>query len=316
VPLTTSPGRPYTPRLVLRARVALFLLTVGLVSAWGASARAAGSPEDKRACAVASEEAQLRRIHGKLRGARDQLLVCARDVCPPLVKHDCEQWLAEVDGSMPTVVISALDGQGQDVGDVRVKLDDEPFLEKLGGSSVPIDPGEHTLRLQHGDDPPIEEKVIIREGEKNRMVRVQLQPIVALVPTTPMRPAEVPVARTEPASSGRTILGFSLLGAGAVALGLGTYFEITQVNDYASAKSSCPASTCVSQKNTISNDRVFGGVFLGVGGAAAVVGTVVLLTRPSAKDSHPTGLGPPAGRVSVDIGPTHGGAAALVSGSF
>ena len=28
------------------------------------------------------EEAQLLRIHGKLRAARDQLLVCARDVCP------------------------------------------------------------------------------------------------------------------------------------------------------------------------------------------------------------------------------------------
>jgi hypothetical protein len=289
---------------------------MGFVSAWGASARAAGSPEDKRACAVASEEAQLRRIHGKLRGARDQLLVCARDVCPPLVKHDCEQWLAEVDGSMPTVVISALDGQGQDVGDVRVKLDDEPFLEKLGGSAVPIDPGEHTLRLQHGDDPPIEEKVIVREGEKNRLVRVQLQPIVALVPTTPVRTSEVPVIRSEPPSSTRSIVGYSVLGAGAVALGLGIYFEITQVNDYAAAKSSCPPTTCTSQKDTISNDRIFGGVFLGVGGAAAVVGTVVLLTRPSAKDSRPSGLGPPAGRLSWDVAPTRGGAAALVSGSF
>jgi hypothetical protein len=105
-PRPRHPERSAAPRF---ARACASLLSISALSAWSAPAPAASKAEEKRVCAVASEEAQLRRIHGKLRGARDQLLICARDVCPTLVKHDCDHWLAEVDASMPTVVISALD---------------------------------------------------------------------------------------------------------------------------------------------------------------------------------------------------------------
>jgi hypothetical protein len=289
-------------------------LSMSLIFAWGASARAAGRAEDKRECAAASEEAQLRRIHGKLRGAHEQLLICSRDVCPPLVKHDCEQWLAEVEASMPTVVISALDAQGQDVGEVRVKLDDEPFLEKLSGSAVPIDAGAHVLRFQHGDDPPIEEKLIIREGEKNRLVAVHLQPIVALVPVAPVH--ERPAAPSPAPSSTMSVLGYSLLGAGAVAIGFGTYFEITQANDFAFLKNGCSiTSTCTqAQKDTIANERIYGGVALGVGIAVAGTGVIILFTRPSQKDSRAAGSS--RGRVWFDVAPTRGGGAAVLGGSF
>ena len=162
------PSDTEAPRSLRRALAAVLLLAVGLVTT-SRDARAAGA-DDKRACAIASEEAQLRRIHKQLRGTREQLLICARDVCPPVIKHDCEQWLNEVDASMPTVVISAQDADGHDVGTVRVQLDGKPFLEKLDGNAAPIDPGEHVLSLQQGDGPAIEEHVIIREGEKNRVV--------------------------------------------------------------------------------------------------------------------------------------------------
>jgi len=303
VPLTSIPSLPSRG------------LVVGLLLALAPAAQAAGSADDKRACAVASEEAQLLRIHGKLRSAREQLLTCARDVCPPLVKHDCEQWLAEVDASMPTVVISALDAQGHDVGDVRVRVDDEPFLEKLSGTAVPIDSGEHVFRFQHGDDPPIEEKVIVREGEKNRLVEVKLQPIVALlpVPVAPVTSSISSPTKEEARSPSVPILAYSLLGAGAIALGFGTYFEIQQVNNFAAAKNGCSMTkSCMqSQVDTIANERIYGGVFLATGVAAAGVGVILLVTRGHASAPGPTRTG-----MWLDVTPTRGGGAAMLHGSF
>jgi hypothetical protein len=313
----SAPPIPLRPRgsatlAFTRSCLLAQLVVASVICAGASSAQTAGRPEDKRECAVASEEAQLLRIHGKLRATRVQLLLCSRDVCPPLVKHDCEQWLAEVDASMPTVVISALDAEGHDVGDVRVRVDDEPFLDKLSGTAVPIDAGEHVLRFQHGDDPPIEEKVIVREGEKNRLVEVHLQPIVALLPVAPVPVVQPPMIREEPRSTGAPILAYSLLGAGAVALGLGTYFEITQVNDFAYLMNTCsPKVLCTqAQVDVIANNRIYGGVFLATGIAAASVGAILLVTQ-----RHVATPGPARG-ASVDVMPTRGGAAAILHWSF
>jgi hypothetical protein len=296
------------------SRVARAALCVVLLSAATrpGTADAQTPTDDKRACAEASEEAQLRRIHNKIRGARDELLVCARDVCPPLVKHDCEQWLAEVDASMPTLVVSALDAQGRDVGNVRVEVDGQPFLDKLDGNAVAIDPGEHAMRFVHEGDPDVEQKIIVREGEKNRLVSVRFGPPPPPVPLPAPATPPVPVtAREAPPREAHSpavpIFAYSLFGAGAVALGLATYFEVEQLNDYSSLKNGCSLTdSCKqSQVDTIANERVYAGVFLGVGLAAAGAGTLLLLTRPRGHGRPPG----PAG-ATFDVTPTRGGGAA------
>ena len=287
-------------------------LAIGVVLAGGGAAHADGRVEDKRACIDASEQGQASRLHGKLRAAREQLLVCARDTCPTLIAHDCGQWLQEVGASMPTVVISVLDAQGHDVGDVRVWVDGEPFVDKLEGNAVAIDPGSHVLRFQRGDAPSFEETVIVREGEKNRVLAARLP-----TPSTPV--AEPPDSRGPARSVAMPVLAYSLIGVGAVALGLGTYLEITQVNDLNTLKNTCgPTLTCSqSSVDSIAHDRVYAGISLGAGVAAAGVGVILLLTRPS--QSHAA-----AGRTPglfrsgtwVDVGPTRGGGVAVVHASF
>jgi hypothetical protein len=281
------------------ARIAWsFLLLASLLL--GAPAHAAGSTDDKRACAEASEEAQLRRIHGKLRGAREELLVCARDVCPVLVKHDCEQWLAEVEASLPTVVISALDKNGHDAGDVRVTVDGQPFLEKLDGTAATIDPGQHMMRFNHAGDPPVEQKIIVREGEKNRQVSVQLGTPVVPAPL-PNQPLVLVPGGTQGATPGNEspshavpILSYSLIGAGAASLGVALYFEIKQLNDYSDLKNGCNVNmTCTqAEKDSISNERIYAGITLGAGIAAAGAGTILLLTRPKHKSGERAGASP------------------------
>jgi hypothetical protein len=277
-------------------------------AAHGAPA-APGTAQDKQACANASEEAQLQRIHGKLRAARAQLLVCSRDVCPVLVKHDCDQWLAEVDSSLPTVVISATDRQGGDVGNVRVLVDGQPFLESLDGKAAAIDAGQHTLRFQHPGDAPTEQQIIVREGEKNRQVSVQFGPAPIPLATPMPLPAPGPAPVEEARSKALPILGFSLLGVGAAALGFATYFEVLQLNNYSTLKHTCsPADACTeAQVNAISNQRLYAGISLGVGIAAAGTGVVLLLTRHRAADAtHP----PRSSGAWLDVGPRQGGGSA------
>ena len=286
-------------------------LAIGVVLAWCGAARADGRVEDKRACIDASERAQASRLQGKLRSARDQLLVCARETCPTLIAHDCGQWLQEVGASLPTVVISMLDAEGHDVGDVRVWVDGEPFLERLDGNAAPIDPGGHVLRFQRGDALPFEEKVIVREGEKNRLLAVRLPTPAGPAPSSPLGD---PQTTHGPARSlAMPVLAYSLIGVGAAAVGLGTYLEITQVSDLNTLKNTCgPTATCSqSSVDTIANDRIYAGISLGVGLAAAAAGIIIVVTRPS--QSQATAGGP---RAWVDVGPTPGGGVAVVHGSF
>jgi hypothetical protein len=215
------------------------------------------------------------------------------------------------------VVISVLDAQGHDVGDVRVWVDDQPFVDKLDGNAAAIDPGSHVLRFQRGDAPPFEEVVIVREGEKNRLLAVRLPtPASSALGTHVGEPQETP---GQPRSLAMPVLGYSLIGVGAVAVGLGTYLEITQVNDLNTLKNTCgPTATCSqSSVDTISHDRVYAGISLGAGVAAAGVGALILLTRPS--ESRATAGGRPGlfgAGTWVDVAPTRGGGVAVVHASF
>jgi hypothetical protein len=283
-----------------------------------ASALATGRDDEKRACMAASEEAQVLRLHDKLRAAKDQLLVCARDVCPPVISHDCGQWLTEVNASLPTVVLSVLDAAGNDVAAVRVEVDGAPFVDRLGGTALPADPGEHTFVFFHGSDPPIVQKVIVREGEKNRLLSVRLSSVATgesgaprggprtLVPAREAREGSPEEGR----SSAMPILAWSLLGASAVGLGFGAYFEVTQVKDYGNLSSTCaPTHSCsASSVDTVTNDRVYGFVSLSAGLVAAGVGTTLLLL-------HHSRPGTPSS-AWFDVAPSRRGGAALVGVSF
>src|SRR4051794_12629458 len=106
------------------------------------------SPQEKKACAVASEKAQALRSEGKMIAARELLLVCARDICPTVVRKDCSRWVAEVDEALPSIVVAAKDEDGHDVTDAKVFVDDQPFSDSLDGKAQPIDPGAHVVRLE------------------------------------------------------------------------------------------------------------------------------------------------------------------------
>ncbi len=177
----------------------------------------AGEPADgarKEACATASEDAQKLRDMGKLLSARASLTTCASESCPPVVRKACTEWLADVETSIPTIVVLARDDQERDIVDVRLFVDGTPVQGRLDGLPRPIDPGVHTLRFETKDSPAIVlDNVVIAAGEKNRTIRVDFRANAKGEKEAPITPP----ARGVPTAS------FVLAGVSAVAFGVGAY---------------------------------------------------------------------------------------------
>lgn len=127
---------------------------------------------DVRACAEAYEQAQVMRNAGKLRESEAQLRVCVRDVCPEFVRADCGQWLSDVRRDMPSVILTVTDGNGRELQDVQVSVDGQVVASKLDGSAFEINPGPHQVTFEYQSQ-SVTERVDIRQGEKNRVIKVQ-----------------------------------------------------------------------------------------------------------------------------------------------
>jgi hypothetical protein len=157
-------------------------------------------------CIAAYEDAQRRRNRGDLIEAREALKVCSRDLCPSIAKTDCTGWLAELRVDVPTIVVGARFEGGRDVIDVKVFLDGKPLMDRIEGRAVEVNPGVHTLRFEMQGREPVEERVSILVGERNRKVIVTIPN-----PTPPPAPAPEP-------PSGIPTMTYVLGGVGALGL--------------------------------------------------------------------------------------------------
>jgi hypothetical protein len=191
-----------------RALLALLLLLLPAVA----------EAADKAACIQAAESGQRLRADGKLLLARAQFYTCAEASCPKVVQIDCARWAGEVDKGLPTVVLYATEG-GRDVSEIEVKLDGEPWLARIDGKALPLDPGPHRLSFVHaGSEAELE--VVIVEGEKNRKLVATFLPLAAPPPLSTTAPAAPAADPGVPAASW-ILGGVGLFGVAAFsALGL------------------------------------------------------------------------------------------------
>jgi hypothetical protein len=194
-------------------------LTCGLEIATAPAARAA----DKFACVDAHVRAQELRQASRLRESREQLVVCADETCPDLVRVDCAGWLSQIERRLAQIRIEAKDSDGRRLTAVRVMLDGMPLLEDLQKPIVRIDPGEHQLRFERSGSIPVEKRVTLREGE---VVRVSVTSYVEEAAHDADRITGVapPVASGDRAppeeSSGHKLSGAAMVTGAATALAL------------------------------------------------------------------------------------------------
>jgi hypothetical protein len=179
------------------------------VTSLGASAHAA----EKDVCIAAANEGQDQRLAHHLISAREQFLTCVRPECPALIRKSCAEWFADVDARIPTAVFGVRDSNGKDLTAVRVYVDGALVRESLDGTSTPLDPGPHKLRFDHAHDAPVEIDLIVREGEKNRIVNAVLgreQAAASREPPAPRHARPSPVPALGVGAAGLVVLGGAL----------------------------------------------------------------------------------------------------------
>jgi hypothetical protein len=255
-----------------------------------AEGTASAGPDEREQCASSAEQAQQLRDEGKYRRAREQMLVCARDVCPGPIKSDCGKWLTELDRDAPTVVFGARDQKG-DLTDVKVSMDGVTLLERLDGKPVLVDSGEHTFKFESKDGSVKEEKVLLRAAEKARPI---------IVTFSPKPPGGDGGGHTEP-EKGSIVPALVVGGVGVLALGSFAIFGIggkNDVEDLQKCKPTCPEKDVDSARTKL----IIADISLGIGIVALIVSGYMILTRPNVDAKVQTGS-----KVRFDAGPTAGG---------
>jgi hypothetical protein len=232
----------------------------------------------KADCLAAYEKAQVEKKESRLTTAREQLLICAQDVCPPVVKKDCTPWLAEVEQALPTVILVAKDSKGKDLAEVKVFVDGFPFASSLDGSARNVDPGKHVFRFESGKD-VVEETVVIREAEKRRAISVTIgAPAKSKAQPAAQPPATPPVTEPprEPEKSGGSkipAIGVGVLGIAAI--GAGVFIGMQAKSDADDLRSSCAPNCAQSKIDDVESKLLLSDIGLGVG-VVAIAAAVVL----------------------------------------
>jgi hypothetical protein len=247
-------------------------IAVGVVCIASATvAHAKGAQE----CLDAANKGQDLRDSGKLRLAREEFMTCSAKSCPSQVRADCTDWLMDVQRRTPSIVFRAADPSGQDLTDVKVSMDAVNITEKLDGKPVDVDPGAHLVRFEKSGMKPLEQKVVVVQGEKERVVAVRFESSSggAIVTT---KPAPAP-------AEGRSVPLGSWIGWGVGAAGLLVFagFGLKANLDYSHLHSTCGTQCAPSDRDGLKTTMLVADLGLIVGVVSGGIGTVLYLLQPS-----------------------------------
>jgi hypothetical protein len=284
------------------ARRCLAAVIPVLVGVWPLSALAMGGAtpsapakgDAKVRCAAAYEQAQELRRQEKLMASRSELLIC-EETCPRVLVTDCRKWQSEIDALMPTVLLRAVDAQGNPV-DARVLLDGTLFLDRWSEAPLSVDAGDHTFRFESASGLAQDVRVSLHTAERGHVIKAVLAPASVQSPPTG-------------AAGTRPIPGASYgLGAvGAATLGLAGVLTLAGHVQVGHLRSTCalPVPHCsASEVDTVAAIYDIAWVSAGVGVAALAAALIVWRPWQSAYAAETPGPG--AGHLFVK--PTYGGA--------
>jgi hypothetical protein len=271
----------WSGRRVELTRASLLASTLSLAMFAGEPAARA---DEKQVCVAASERAQQLKSAGKLSDAREQLLVCSRAECPKLIQQDCTQWMSEVLGSLPSVVPGAKDKKGRDVVDVRVSVDGKVAAETLDGKAIVLDPGVHTFRFETKGAPAVEEQVVVKPGQKDRIVTVTF----AVGEESSPKPSGP--AAADSSSSSPPYAAYVVGGLGLVALGAALVVDLGASSDARKLRDTCAPSCAKGDVDDVQSRYTIAGVTAGIGGALVITGVVLFILNRSSSSKTGSNL--------------------------
>jgi hypothetical protein len=227
----------------------------------------AGAP-DTHACIAAAEHGQELRERGKLSLAKSEFILCAAEGCPAQVRKDCTDWLAQVDASLSSVVVVVRSPAGSEAAGARVWIDGVQLAADSAGRSVTVDPGVRKMRVELEGATPLETDVVVHEGEKNRIVAVQMNP--ASTPAPPERTTtRAPVPLGAYVAGGVALVGFASFA----------YFGLSGTHDLDDLRSSCVHACSPSSVDAARRKLLVGDLSLLAGLASAGIAAWLVLGR-------------------------------------
>lgn len=308
-------------------RVPVALLGLMSTLAVSAASRCARAQDESLSKCIAENDQGLDlRKHGRLLEARKALALCAAPSCGADISEACQRGIAEINAILPSVIFVPRNGAGEDVAGVKLSVDGVPYSERLDGSAVVVDPGEHEFRFEVVGQQPVSKRFVLRDGELNRREEILIGPPPPS--PRPARPAENILVVNSATSSGRPELdsrgnvqrtiGTVLLAVGLPigAIATVSYGTIAAVN-WSSATSDCKPNAC-GPGSTAQDERQRAGSAASSANIAAVLtglvlvgGIVVRVTAPARRP-----IGPPPS--DVHVVPTVGdhGGGVLLTGSL
>jgi hypothetical protein len=297
-----------SPSAFERAAVAAGCLLAALAAVRIAAAQpapqapSAPSSADKTTCFRAYEQAQRLRKANKLVAAQEQLATC-KVACPAGLRVDCDQWQADNDARIATLSISASDADGRAVTDVRVIVDDELRVTRLG-APLGVDPGDHVLRFERDSSKAVAQQVSVHDGERNRAIAVRFEPVPGL---SPAAPAAIGAPRGTQPARGPSAAVYASGAVGVLGLVGLTYFGIRRANDV-DTLDRCKPSCAVSDVQAANLELYLAGGSLLVALAGAGLAAYFYVKDSASQGTMHSGL--------LVVSPQAGGLAATLRGSF
>ena len=260
---------------------------------------------------------------GRLVAAREAYLKLDRETldakAPKAFVDALDAAKKELDALEPRIpyVSLVVQGGGEDVSVFR---DGQQVPSPLIGVPQPIDPGTYVFEAKGPGLISSKQSLTIDEGAKETvLLTVRPDPNAAQVATTGAAASTTSDGDAH-AGTGQRIAGYSLIGLGVVGAGVGTYFLVTGFNQIGKSNQrfddfgGCAATPCtedeqgemdeildLDKKGTKSKN--IGIAAAGVGGAALIVGTVLLVLAPK-KQSSSASLRPWVGTHTVGLSGT------------
>jgi hypothetical protein len=289
-----------------------FLVVLTSMTGAGDLARA----EDTDACINASEKAVALRKADKLIEQRASLSTCAASSCPDAIRTSCQQRIVQANQAIPSIVFFARDGSGRDLVAVKLTIDGSAYADRLDGSAIVLNPGEHEFRFEMTGLEPVAKRLVMHQGEQNRreIIVVGAAPIPAgpVAPSASATPEMLPEASPPAAAtadqnapgrgSPQRTFGLVVGSVGVASLAAGAIFGGLSMAAHGSYEKNCgsqigapAAGLCNSQGVSGESDAATKGtlstIFFIAGGVATVAGAVFFFTSPKGVASTQVGVG-------------------------
>jgi hypothetical protein len=204
-----------------------------------------------------------------------------------------EKQLNRLDPLVPRVVLHAV----HPVPDMQASFGDVRIGVAAFESAIPLDPGTYEVVVSAPSHTDYRTSVSVAEGEIRRVEIPELARAAAPPPPPPVVAAsQAPPGRAppsfglprnaSPSPDSVPVAGYLLAGAGAVGLGLGTFFGIVSLSAYAEAERLCPTHRSCTEESRRARDSAerrawISNVTLGTGILASASGAWLILSHDS-----------------------------------